>query len=295
MATPLYDALVAKVRDWSNKKEVATIPDSVIEDCLKYSADECYRELRIPPLESTVTYTVTAGNNSTDSRITEIEIPFNLTEFIHVRKLPSNSQSSYESEVFSQVSNSISFLDSYTENYAGYSYMWLDGKIKIQPQLSVDDVLEISYYRRLPDLNATYRVIAANYYISSTDEAQPYLELVASGGSNLYFAGTGSTLVVLDSYDAASLYDIGLGNDGSNVTTKQYIGKESSNWLRDSNERLLIWGALYNVGAYLFDEGMESRYARKFKENIDSLNRAEQMRRAKGGVLRTVVSTNGLI
>jgi len=37
MATPRYDALVAKVRDWSNKPEVNTIPDSVIQDCLSYS------------------------------------------------------------------------------------------------------------------------------------------------------------------------------------------------------------------------------------------------------------------
>ena len=295
MATPLYDALVAKVRDWSNKPEVNTIPNSVIQDCLKYSADEAYRLLRIPSLETTLTYTITEGNNSIDSRMTEFEMPFNLTEFIHVRRLPSSSTSGHESRVFEQITNSRTFLDGYNEMYGGYSYMWLDGKIKVRPQLSVGDVIEISYYRRLPDLNATYRVIAANYLTSSTDEAQPYLELVVSGGSNLYFAGTGSTLAVFDSYDAASLYDLQIGGDGSNVVTKQYVGKESSNWLRDSNERLLIWGALYNIGAYMFDEAMESRYARKFQENIDSLNKAEGMRRAKGGVPRTNVNTNGLI
>lgn len=295
MATPNYDALVAKVRDWSNKPEANTIPDSVIEDCLKYSADECYRTLRIPPLESTVTYTITASNNSTDSRITEIEMPFNLTEFIHVRKLPSSAEAGYESRVFDQITNSRAFLDGYTESYSGYSFMWLDNKIKIKPQLSEGDIVEISYYRRLPDLDAVYRVIAANYLLSANDAAQPYLELVTSNGTNLYFAGTGSTLAVFDSYDAASLYDLSIGGNGSNVTTKQYIGKESANWLRDSNERLLIWGALYNIGAYLFDEAMESRYARKFTENIDSLNRAEGMRRAKGGIPRTSVNTNGLI
>ena len=53
MATPRFDALVAKVRDWSNKPEVNTIPDSVIQSCLSYAADEAYRLLRIPPLEET--------------------------------------------------------------------------------------------------------------------------------------------------------------------------------------------------------------------------------------------------
>ena len=63
MPTPRYDALVDKVRDWSNKPEVNTIPNSVIQDCLGYSADECYRTLRIPPLEATVTYTVESTDN----------------------------------------------------------------------------------------------------------------------------------------------------------------------------------------------------------------------------------------
>ena len=63
MATPRFDALVAKVRDWSNKPEVNTIPDSVIQSCLSYAADESYRLLRIPPLEETVIYTITSQDN----------------------------------------------------------------------------------------------------------------------------------------------------------------------------------------------------------------------------------------
>jgi len=69
MATPRFDALVSKVRDWSNKPEINTIPDSVIQDCLSYGADECYRQLRIPPLETTVLYTVAAGDNEGENSL----------------------------------------------------------------------------------------------------------------------------------------------------------------------------------------------------------------------------------
>ena len=61
MATPQYDSLKVKVRDWSNRREIATVPESVIEDCLQYGIDDVYRDLRIPQLEYTVQFTVTAA------------------------------------------------------------------------------------------------------------------------------------------------------------------------------------------------------------------------------------------
>jgi hypothetical protein len=68
-----------------------------------------------------------------------------------------------------------------------------------------------------------------------------------------------------------------------------------SNWLRDQNERLLIWGALYNLGAYLFDDKMEQRYKERFTENVFSLNKEEKWRRASGGNVQINFNTNGLI
>ena len=74
-----------------------------------------------------------------------------------------------------------------------------------------------------------------------------------------------------------------------------YIGKEVDNWLRDQNERLLAWGALYGLGAYLFDDKMEQRYAGKFQENIESLNKEEKWRRSLGRNVQINFNTNGLI
>lgn len=291
MATPLYDALVTKVRDWSNKKEVATIPDSVIQDCLRYSADECYRLLRVPPLEFSAQYTISADNNNNNDNVSIIEMPSDMTEFIYLRDLPEVAGN--YAKVYNQITDSRTFLDPYAENYCRWSWMWKEDSIWIKPRLSVGDELEICYYRRLPALDALFTVTPNNYQLGVIDANQLYLNLVVSGGTNLYFAGVGSLERVFATSAEATVYGVSIGQP--TVTTKMYEGKEAPNWLRDSNERLLIWGALYHVGAYLFDDIMERRYEKKFIENIASLNNEEKFRRAKGGNVQVNVNTNGLI
>jgi len=303
MATPKYDALVAKVRDWSNKPEVNTIPDSVIQDCLKYSADECYRLLRIPPLETTVKYIVTEADNQGENSLglpfgnayTSFPIPEDLTQFIYIRTLAQeNAGTSYStfpsnvSKVFNEVSDSRTFFDLYSEKYSVYNWMWQDNKIFIHPQLAVGAEVEIHYFKRLPSLNATYNVAPINYITSLTDQQQPYLTLVETGGTNLYFSTLNGVTKCFSTFEAATLY-------ATPVTTKMYVGNEVPHWLRDQNERLLIWGGLYNLGAYLFDDKMEQRYQKKFEENIYSLNREEKWRRASGGNVQVNFNTNGLI
>jgi hypothetical protein len=303
MATPRYDALVAKVRDWSNKPEVNTIPDSVIQDCLKYSADECYRTLRIPPLETTIQYTVETADNAGENSLglpfgnayTSFDIPEDLVQFVYIRTIAQeNTGTSYStypsnvSKVFNEVADSRTFFDLYSEKYSVYNWMWKDGKIFIHPQLAVGAIVEIHYYRRLPALNATYTVIPVNYVIGLSDAAQPYLTLGISTDTPLYFSTASSVMKCFATYAEAAAYN-------ATVTTKYYTGNEVTNWLRDENERLLIWGALYNLGAYLFDQPMESRYEKKFTENVFSLNKEEKWRRASGGNVQVNFNTNGLI
>lgn len=304
MATPRYDALVDKVRDWSNKPEVNTIPDSVIQDCLGYSADECYRVLRIPPLENTVEYVVEAADNEGENSMglpygnayTSFDIPEDLVQFIYIRTLAQDnigtSYSTYPSnvsKVFNEVTDSRTFFDLYSEKYSVYNWMWKGGKIFIHPQLAVGAVVEICYYRRLPALNATYSVIPINYVIGLSDSAQPYLTLTGvTTDTPLYFSTKNSVTQCFATLAEATAY-------ATPVTTKYYIGNEVPNWLRDENERLLIWGALYNLGSYLFDEKMEQRYEKKFSENVFSLNKEEKWRRASGGNVQVNFNTNGLI
>ncbi len=289
MATPNYDALVAKVRDWSNKPEVNTIPTSVIQDCLGYAADESYRLLRIPPLEATAIYTVgdtdnTGTNNGAES-YTSFDIPDDLTQFIYIRTV--ESANNY-SKVFNEITDKRTFFDPNAETYSNKFWMWQEGKIYIKPQLTAGTKVEIHYYRRLPALAALYNVSPINYLIGIADGLQPYLTLVASGGTDLYFSTANAIEKCFATLAEATAYD-------STVTTKMYEGNEVTNWLRDQNERLLIWGALFNLGAYLFDDTMEKRYQTKFMMNIESLNKEEKWRRSLGGNVQINVTTNGLI
>lgn len=304
MATPRFDALVAKVRDWSNKPEVNTIPDSVIQSCLTYAADEAYRLLRIPPLEETIIYTVTAQDNVGENSMglpygnayTSFAIPEDLTQFIYLRTVAQpNTGTSYStfpsnvSKVFNEITDKRTFFDLYSEKYSVYNWMWQDGKIFVHPQLAVGAQLEIHYYKRLPALNALYNVAPINYIIGLSDANQPYLTLTGiNTDTPLYFSTKDSVTKCFATLTEAENY-------ATPVTTKYYTGNEVSNWLRDQNERLLLWGGLYNLGAYLFDDKMEQRYKEKFNENIFSLNKEEKWRRASGGNVQMNFNTNGLI
>ncbi len=292
MATPQYDALVAKVRDWSNKPEVNTIPTSVIQDCLNYSADECYRLLRIPPLEETVTYVVSESDNTGlpnsggNLAYTSFTIPEDMTQFIYMRTVDTTNQ---QTKMFNEITDKRTFFDPLSETYSDIYWMWQDGKIFMKPQLAVGTRIEIHYYKRLPALNALYNVAPINYLIGLSDSEQPYLTLTGvNTDTPLYFSTLNSVTKCFATLSEATVY-------ATPVTTKYYVGNEVSNWLRDQNERLLIWGALYNMGAYLFDDVMEKRYHMKFIENIDSLNKEEKWRRSLGGNVQINVNTGGLI
>jgi hypothetical protein len=293
MSTPKYDQLIAKVRMWSGKQDMNNVTDGVLIDCLKYSADEAYRNLRIPPLEWTTQYTVEAADNGTE-KYTSFYMPEDLTQFNYIRTLngigsPYQAFPSNTSIVFNEVTDKRTFFDIYSEKYSVYNWMWQDNKVFIHPQLEVGTVLEINYYRRLPALDAVYNVSAVNYVIGVSDALQPYLELDTSElAQPLYFSTSGGIEKVFDTLAEAQAYN-------PTVTTKEYVGKETTNWLRDNNERLLIFGALYNLGAFLFDDNMEQRYEKKFMENLFTLNKEEKFRRAAGGNVRMHANTNGLI
>lgn len=54
-----YTDFVAKVRNWANK-DSTVLSDAIIQDCMRYAADKCYRRLRVSALEQTITYNSTA-------------------------------------------------------------------------------------------------------------------------------------------------------------------------------------------------------------------------------------------
>lgn len=288
MATPQYDALKLKVRDWSNRREAATIPESIIEDCLKYGNDDIYRVLRIPQLEHTMTFTVEAGNNLNPS-YTTFDVPEDLIEFIYVSKLKPDGSVDV---VYNQVNDVRTFLDPYAEQYSWNRYVWKDLKFLLSRKLDVGDVVELHYYRRLAQLDALYSVVPENYSFDYADNNQPLLEEVVSEGTTLYKVVGGTTDAVFQTEEEATTY---AATNGGTVADAMFIGREAWNWLRDANERLCIFAALRHIGAYLRDDAMENKYELTTEKTIAALNKEEKYRRARGGNVQVNVNTGGLI
>jgi len=286
MAAAKYDALVAKVRDWANKPLEASIPTSVIQDCLNYSADEIYRTLRIPPLEKTVTYTITSTDNAGAvandfNKYTTIPIPKDLIRFIYIRQAPDTQK---QSIVFNEYTDERTFFDANSFKYSRYNWIRKGDNLYIHPMLPEGTILELHYYRRLAPLDASYLVISNNYVVGTSDSQQPYLDVSTSLlGTPLYVTST------------ACYNNIADIPSGASYTTKYFTGKEVPHWLKDNNERLLLWGAMFNLGAYLQDDVMEARYNKKFVDNIASLNQEEKMRRALGGNVQVTFNSQAMI
>jgi len=137
-----------------------------------------------------------------------------------------------------------------------------------------------------------YSVVPANYEMGVANTSQMYLTFVPTVTPPT--VQTGTPLYVTATAAYASLEDIPPSDTGTPVT-KYFIGKEVGNWLRDNNERLLIWGALGNLGSYLNDQTMEQRYTTRFMADITSLNKEEKFRRASGGNVQMNFNSNDLI
>jgi hypothetical protein len=289
MSTPQYDLLKANVRDWANKRESATVPDGVIEACIRYGQDLIYRTLRVPQLEYTSKFTVLASNNSVEEDYTVIDVPQELIEFIYLRRIEQTSGG--KGVVYNQVPDVRTFFDPYAEQYGRHRYVWKDLQIYIFPKLEEGDRLELHHYRRLAPADALYSVVAENYNTSYEDVNQPLLELDI-GGTPLYFVTRGGEILVFNSSDEQAEE---IQQNGGSGFSSGFIGKEAWNWLRDAQEWMLLFATMSFIGAYLFDDAMENKYLQRTMGIIDMLNREDKFRKAKGGNIQMNVNTGGLI
>jgi len=238
MSTPLYNALVAKVRDWANR-DSSVLTDTLVADFLDYSADTCYRELRIPPLEYTYTYpAITIAGD------TQLQLPPDITEFVMFRVIDING----DSMVFDQKMDMISFTDRDTSKPIG-SFTRKGQNLVFHPAAKVGDIYELHYYRRLFDLDASYVVNQNNI-------------------------DAGNTTVSTQGAYGAFEFPIG--------STAYYTGNEVYNWLRDDNERMLLWGALHYAHEYLGGDEQAAKYLNKQSMAIAELNREEKRRKVSG-------------
>jgi len=240
MSTPKFDALVEKVRSWTNRDDVV-LPDNIVTDCLDYSADYCYRKLRIPPLEYTYQYPViTAGSVGENS----LQLPPDFSELISFSRIDKEGKRTSFNKNLSQIE-----FNNETTLKPEQSFTYKGGFIQFYPTAEEGDVFELHYYRRLYDLDATYVVNQANIDLNNCTLAD-----INTEGAVEFPEGSGT----------------------------YYVGNEVYNWLRDDNERVILWGALAEAFNYLGEEQKAMLYNQKQELAIQELNTEEKLRKAKG-------------
>ena len=286
-----YNALLAKIRDWSNR-DTDTLPDSIIADAVRYAEDHAYRNLRIPPLEATITYSIPENAELiTDPKRQSLRIPTDLSEFISLRQLnaPEGAGSQPIGEnrtrVFNQKADYRTFTDYTAIEYDFYRWTRRGNEILMHPPYRAGDTYELFYYRRLPALWALYDVTPANWQnnrldwfempittdMTTTPQDERTTQLFFPTGTPTGVAPTPSTEITPT-----------LAATMANTVALNFRGKESPNWLRDDQEKLLIWGAMTFIGSYLGDDEMQQKYLQMFTQEITELNDEEGKRRVSG-------------
>lgn len=287
-----YGELVELVRDWSNR-DIQVLGDGIIQDSLKYAADKAYRVLRIPPLEEIVTYNsaaliaaTTPANNLLPSH-TEIVLPADLIEIIQIREIDANNSTT---KVFNQKVDIRTFND-FSSDIGQFGSYWSRQKnnVILAPGFNANSIgsptgVEIYYYKRLPAIDASYKVSSQNYTAGFLTE----VDTGTNNAESLYFVTQNNVTTVYDTLAAAQA-------TGGTVVTTEFLGQLVPNWLRDENERILLNGALAEVFFYLQDEEQSVKYATLFKQEIEELNDEDNKRNARGGNIQTNFNGSGLI
>ena len=290
---PTYANFTALVRDWSNK-DSSVLSDTRIQDCLRYAADKCYRNLRVAALENTITYNSTALEAATTAANTflpsqtDLTLPTDLIEFIQIREIDSAGSTC---RVFNEKTDLSTFNDwsALKTSYIGY-FSRQGNSLLLAPgfgqanSLSTADKIELHYYRRLPALNALYDVTPANY-------AAGFLTQDNAAAVSLFFVNGDTNTAYATQAEATTAAG---GNQG-NTNNAKYKGNEAANWLRDENERVLLMGALAEVFYYLQDDDQGVKYKKLFDQEIFELNDEDSKRNAAGGNVQVNFSGRGLI
>jgi hypothetical protein len=298
MATK-YNTLRDLVRDWSNR-DSQVLSDSIIESSLKYSAEEAYRKVKVPELEYTKYYVVTndgvlpsttgsdypnvtaatLNDGSTSTKVVSIPVPSDLISFIMLR---STGKADYDisgnikvttsgkpilkdeqtSVVFNEKVDIRTFHDLNADKTSNVFWSRQGDTLVVSGNVKEDDVIEIQYYRKLSPLN---------------------FKLDLPDGLTLVQAEADT-----DSYEVITQteYDALASNESATYTliSGSYVRstKEKHNWLRDDNERVLLFGALHRVFDYLQEEDQSGKYFQRFMLAINELNEEETRRKASGG------------
>lgn len=282
MAT--YAEMLDLVRDWADR-DSSVLTDAKVGKFLQYAADKTYRTLRIPSLEKTAEFVV-ENSDIRDPKINTflegsevvLTVPHDLTEVISLRKAT-------DGIVFHDKIPPEIFNDATAGKPSKEFWSRLGNTIIVHGDIEEGDSILIHYYHRLHALAATYGVTASNFLAQSY--WQQALTLSDSdNGTPLYFASD-VTQTQLEAFATFTTDNVSDTATDELPLAFYFVGGGVPNWLRDENERILLFGALAEAFIYLGEQDQASTYLTRFANEIEELNSEETSRAYRGGALTT--------
>lgn len=300
MANSLNE-LVNMVRDWSNRDE-EVVTDSLIEQWLAWSADSAYRTLRVPPLETTLSYSssdVTVEGPIGGVTVSSFNIPNDLIEIIQISVLDANGS---PTRIIEHKADVRTFFNPSAEKYSNYAtFTRKGGKIYFTQNLSGNEAsVELYYYRRLPALGSHYSNTVDNFDASgsflevtadqtdavTTNEAL-YLILDTNGDPVTVEANVFDTTNTVTASDAAT--------PDNSVGIWKIVSKEVVNWLTSQNERVLVFGAVGQVFSFVQEDDQAQKFTQMHELEILKLNDEDVKRNSAGGNVQINFNARGMI
>ena len=217
-----------------------------------------------PEIGSTVSGTeVTADNQTNYAIIASGDVP----------SLSSHTQ--FQDTTFNEKMDIRSFYDfNDSEPYSNY-FTRRGSKLLAAGHIKEGDVFELFYYRRLPALDARPALPVGLTLAQAQADPSNYEVIDLSTYNSI-------------SYLEQRTYEEIEGSYVRNVN-------EVSNWLKDQNERVILFGALHRIFDYLQEDQQSEKYKARFVESIQELNAEEKKRKMSAGHAYVRYNANGLI
>ena len=298
MAT--YTEMVDMVSDWSNR-DTSVLSYATIKTMINFAADNAYRTLRVPALEYLKQYdAIVIDSTITNNRLA---IPSDAIEFIQLRKTSSDHVYS-DYDIYASKLDVKSFYQDWMDTDQRYFYTREQNDLLVFPDQKVGELYELLYYRRLPEANARYSVVTGNgntasafvnHKADSTFQQNAYLwkgstqvnlmngMKVATNAAT--YSAEGPNIFTRDPALEDQIFEVTSGNATSDLPVGFYLGKLAANWLRDSNEKIILYGALAEAFLYLNEPAQNQMFLAKATAEIQALNAEDNTRNWSGGTI----------
>jgi len=294
MAT--YSEMITRVRNYLDR-DSTIITDVQIVNFLNYAGDRAYRNLRVPAHEIQLDFTVSSGDiisDASSSHGTEIKVPVpnDLIELIYIQKKGTGI-------VWNQKVDGRTFHDRFADKKDSNYYTRVGSNFLLHGNIGIDDVLEFSYYRRESAVDAKYAITTGNYLVQAIKGITTMTAIASASSTSgiLYFAisNTSGNRDIVNGISGTRPTDISSTSTGSTTNAFHMEPSYQANWLRDENERIILYGALAESFLYLNEFETSQAYELKYNQEIEALNSEEKKRVSTGGNTSISFSGRGLI